>query len=110
MARRVFAWIPAFAGTTMSLSLGKFKAHGSFAILRANRSVRDFPRTVLGAGRIPGLRAQWACGEIGKNSRSRRECVPWNEDAWSARLPVESSGYVSRESRSSLLGGRDDRL
>src|SRR5690606_34133849 len=41
---------------------------------------------------------------IGKNSRSRREFVPWIEDARSDRLPVESSGYASRKSRSSLFG------
>src|SRR5690606_23298775 len=63
--RAAFAWIPAYAGTTVSLNVASV---------------------------------------IGKNSRSRREFVPWIEDARSDRLPVESSGYASRKSRSSLFG------
>ena len=33
----LLAWIPASAGTTMSLSLGKLQAPGFFAILRVSR-------------------------------------------------------------------------
>src|SRR5690606_5468741 len=44
----LFAWIPAYAGTTTYLSLATFKAPGFFASLRVNLASVIFPRTVVG--------------------------------------------------------------
>ena len=52
MALRVFAWIPAYAGTTMVLSLAKTQSARLFAILRANRRVSGFSPD--SSGRTPG--------------------------------------------------------
>src|SRR5690606_34335053 len=48
----LLAWIPASAGTTMSLSLGKLQAPGFFAILRVSRMPYRPPRFALVRGPV----------------------------------------------------------
>ena len=51
IARRVFAWIPAYAGTTMLLSLAKLKARGCSRFFAPIVVPAIFPRIVVGLRR-----------------------------------------------------------
>ena len=51
MALCVFAWIPAYAGTTMLLSLAKLEARGCSRFFAPIVVPAIFPRTVVGLRR-----------------------------------------------------------